>query len=361
MSVREGTRAKRSRDRGKGIKRMVESKDQKIANWERFIALGENKASLANFLCTQLKTTHLADSSRELILSGGFVDAKEAWSSTGRDMSSLSSNHEEAATRIILHAQDASLSGFKQVNVICRDTDVIVLLVAHLPRICEHVWMQAGTAKKKRYIPIHKIDITDEIRASLLACHALSGCDTTSQFVGIGKQTAWKTFVTCPHLLEQLGEHKSPAKQVLDDAEAFVCKLYDSTTKSKLIPQIRSASFRAKKNIDLLPPTQDALHQHISRANYQTYIWKKAVEPCPCLPLPEQSGWLLVPDENVLKPRLITSEPISAACLELTTCGCSASEMRCATRRCKCIKLNLACTKACACTSVCSNPKTLDN
>jgi hypothetical protein len=169
MSVKEGTRAKRSRDKGKGIKRMVESKDQKIANWERFIALGENNASLANFLHTELKTTHQTDLNRELILSGGFTDPKEAWSSTGRDMSNLSSSHEEGDTRIMLHAQDAKLSGFKQVNVVCRDTDVIVLLVAHLPRICEHVWMQAGTAKMKRNIPIHRIDISDEMRASLLA------------------------------------------------------------------------------------------------------------------------------------------------------------------------------------------------
>lgn len=80
---------------------------------------------------------------------GGFTDVHKVWSSNNaRDLRSLSSDHEEADTRIILHARDAALSGFQQVNVISRDTDVLVLLVAHLPLLCPNVWMFTGTAQK---------------------------------------------------------------------------------------------------------------------------------------------------------------------------------------------------------------------
>jgi hypothetical protein len=53
-SIKGGTRAKRKGGKGKGIKRKVESRDQKIGTWDRFVSLDENKASLAHFLCTQL-------------------------------------------------------------------------------------------------------------------------------------------------------------------------------------------------------------------------------------------------------------------------------------------------------------------
>ena len=43
-------------------------------------------------------------------------------------------------------------------------------------------------------ISVHKITLPEEKRKSLLAFHALTGCDTTSQFVGIGKQKAWRAF-----------------------------------------------------------------------------------------------------------------------------------------------------------------------
>ena len=46
---------------------------------------------------------------------------------------------------IILHAQEASLEGFKGTNIVCRDTDVLVLLLANHEGLGEEVWMQLGT------------------------------------------------------------------------------------------------------------------------------------------------------------------------------------------------------------------------
>lgn len=135
--------------------------------------------------------------------------------------------------------------------------------------------------QKKRYVPIHQIEITEERRESLLAFHALTGCGTTSQFVGIGKKSsAWPVFLKYPKLLQHLGEENAPNERLLSDAEAFVYHLYSPNTDKVLIHQERVASFRrATKNLDALPPTQDALHLHIRRAHLQAFIWRRALDP----------------------------------------------------------------------------------
>ena len=138
--------------------------------------------------------------------------------------------------------------------------------------------MKAGTAKKPRYVKVHDIKMSNEILNGLLAFHATTGCDTTSQFTGIGKRTAWKVFQQCPHLLHNFGEDDVPSPAILSSAEQFVCKLYDPKTTNTLIHEVRCALFRkVKANVDTLPPTQDALSLHLMRAHYQTKVWKQSI------------------------------------------------------------------------------------
>ena len=69
-----------------------------------------------------------------------------------RDSGILSATHEEADTRILLHTKDAQLHGFERVVIVCRDTDVLVLLVHfkhHLPR---EIWFMSGTKKDPKYV-----------------------------------------------------------------------------------------------------------------------------------------------------------------------------------------------------------------
>lgn len=82
------------------------------------------------------------------------------------------------------------MRGHKQVNVLCRDTDVLVVLLAHRENLCKNIWMLSATSRRTCYIPVHKITLLEGKRKSLLAFRALFGCNTTSQFVGIGKQKA---------------------------------------------------------------------------------------------------------------------------------------------------------------------------
>lgn len=158
-------------------------------------------------------------------------------------MTQLSSaDHEEADTRILLHAKDASQQGYGQTIIISSVTDVLVLLTVHRTELSPLLWMQTGISRKKRYIPVHDINLPEAVQSSVLAFHAITGSDSTSQFAGIGKQSAWSTFVKHPQLLENLGREDFPDQRVQDDAEAFICKLYDPNTASQPTSALLSLS-----------------------------------------------------------------------------------------------------------------------
>ena len=57
-SIKGGTRDKRKEKKSTGIRRNVDNRDQRIGNWERFIILEDNKASLAHFLSTEISESY---------------------------------------------------------------------------------------------------------------------------------------------------------------------------------------------------------------------------------------------------------------------------------------------------------------
>ena len=189
------------------------------------------------------------------------------------------------------------------------------------------------------------------MRSTLPAFHAVTGCDTVSQFAGIGKVTAWKAFKENSQLLVSLGSGDL-TEETLNSVEKFVCKIYEPTTEITNIDQLRVFLFNKGKDPDSLPPTSDALKLHISRAHYQTSVWLNATVPSPEGIDPETCGWERDPYSNHLKPKLSVLEPIPKVCTELLQCGCKT----CATRRCKCRSNKIPCLPSCRCGSTYGKP-----
>ena len=131
----------------------------------------------------------------------------------GEYSDALSSIQEEADTRMVLHACEAKAKGYKRTVVISSNTDVLVLLIAFYPQLSAEVWMKAGTSATQRYIAVHKIEVSDDVRCGILAFHAITECDSISQFCGKSKKMAWKIFCEVPHLLAELGGTHSPTAQ----------------------------------------------------------------------------------------------------------------------------------------------------
>jgi len=69
--------------------------------------------------------------------------------------------------------------------------------------------MKAGTAKKRKFIPIHDTVEHMQMNAQVLklvrGIHVLTGSDTTSYLAGHTKKTCWDVFKEHHHLLQRIG------------------------------------------------------------------------------------------------------------------------------------------------------------
>jgi len=288
----------------------------------------------------------------ELVVAGGCDNPELVRSSTTNSMAHLFCTHEEADTRLVLHAVDAAQKQFKRMIVVCRDTDVLVLFTYH--QTTDEVWMDAGTTKKPKYIPVHDVrkSLPNTVLRNLLAYHSITGCDSTSQLSGHGKKSTWKTYMEQPDMLDSFTDMSESAS---DGAELFVINVYSPTTLVTSVNALRAEMFHRVGNPEKLPPTHDALTHHLKRCLHQMNIWLQANIARPTLSPPEESGWMF--DQNTLKPILMEQESVPSVCIELLTCGCKSQ--KCTSARCTCNKNKLPCSFGCGCMSECSNPNNI--
>ena len=138
-----------------------------------------------------------------MYISGGEGDKCVVIDANGvNQVPELESDHEEADTRIILHAKAAADNGCRSIVVQSPDTDVMVLLLHHRPCIDadEIYFLTGGTTAhvtNSRYIPIHTIfDKLSTLQHNiLLPVFCLTGCDTVSFFFSHGKKTCYRIMI----------------------------------------------------------------------------------------------------------------------------------------------------------------------
>ena len=103
-----------------------------------------------------------------------------AWGSvckaTKKDVGHLQSNQEEADTKMILHALDATANGATQLQIHSLDTDVFVLALRRYLELCENTLFVTGRGQHHRIIELKPTVETlgPEKIAALSASHALS-------------------------------------------------------------------------------------------------------------------------------------------------------------------------------------------
>ena len=217
----------------------------------------------------------------------------------------------------------------------------------------QEIWIKAGTYAKRKYIPVWEVhtNLPRGCEQALLPFHALTGSDTTSYIRNHPKVSAWKQFILHHALLKELGEGHLTEKK-LADAENFVCRLYNHGNVTS-VNQIRQMMFLTIDKAELMPPTQDALQQHLMRVHFQSMVWKQAITPIPVLPNPVDMGWKLHNGE--LKPMLMTIDAIPMTCTNIVFCKCKKLYK---TRQCSCRYNNNLCAASCRCCSghiPCSN------
>ncbi|XP_071958245.1 uncharacterized protein [Antedon mediterranea] len=244
-------------------------------------------------------------------------------------------DHEEADSKMCIHIDDALKKGSRAILVCTVDTDVIVILVgifcnliACYPGTC--IWVAFGMGKHFQYFNINTIchNLGEDKSRGLPVFHAFTGSDTTSQFFGKAKHSAWETWNSFPavteaflfmahHPFKSLGVNSSQFQLL----EEFTCHLYDKTSTLRSVTKLRQDLFSRKaRTMDNIPPTQDALLQHSNRSIYQASIWTTSLQPQQNAPSPEDFGWTKT--GSTWTPVWTILPEASKACRELLKCGC---------------------------------------
>jgi len=180
---------------------------------------------------------------------------------------SLAFSHEEADTRLLLHAKHA-WNPRSRVIIQSPDTDLLVLCATHFESIsCEELWFKTGVRDHHRYVPVHRVSekLGQKLCRCLPAFHALTGCDTTSALAGVLKK-AWERLSRNKVHQDILGSVGQTA--ALDDlsratCEAFPCDLHPAVKKqTSSADELRYFMlWQKRRKSELLPPTSDSVLQ----------------------------------------------------------------------------------------------------
>ena len=277
-SLKATTRDKR----GKGIRRRVNPNNRLPGNWDAFLKVDENKAELFKYLAELSVTVQCGH--KELLSTYG----KQVLCNTDRNTDGISPcTHEEADTRLLLHAADCAKLGHTAVMLRTVDTDVVVIAVAMFQHLTlQELWIAFGMGKYFRYIAVHEIMqvLGPEKSRALPAFHAFTGCDQTSSFAGRGKATAWGTWNLYNDATLAFAALSSvPTNKTIEDnmpvIERFVVLMYDRAINILTVDAARKDLFTRKgRAMDAIPPTFAALLQHTKRVAYQAgYCWGQAL------------------------------------------------------------------------------------
>lgn len=183
LSIKNAERAKRAT---RGVQRIhIYSKNQNIPKqWKKFLSSGDNKESLAVFLCDHWSTYC---SSLMKSLESFYVTStgkcylllpvpSQSDTIQRQEVADLKSDHEEADTRLLLHSRHAS-DAHNHIIIKSPDTDVFILCVAMQKTIDKKLYLMTGNANKFRVIDIAVISksLGEDLCTSLPGFHAFSG------------------------------------------------------------------------------------------------------------------------------------------------------------------------------------------
>ena len=334
-------------------------------NFKEFLINLKNKCNFVTFLSdfwTSFSGHRLAESQKLLV---GLIDGStiEVQGNNVRNIETPQSDHEEADSRMFIYARYLVTNNqLGQIIIASPDTDVLIIVCFHFIKSffsCSELWFKTGNANNLRYVAVH--DICKKIWYYLLhvssCCLCIVASDSTSRFTGTGEKTAFKilqTKISELQLLYDLGDLADVQMNLdaVNDTIKFVIWLCDKTLDTNQINEICHKLFAQKNyNPENLPPTEDALIQHIKGVSYQVFIWKNAIVPMINMPSPVGNGWKK--QDRCLVPNYLMKDH-STENIE-RTCKCTTG---CRTKTCRCRKNSLGCREACLCPeNTCINSK----
>ena len=265
-----------------------------IKQWGLFLSSGKNKNALVKFICSEWKKVDYLEkiASKNLFVTDGESVFNLSENSCSL-VEELTSNHEEADTRMVLHAKHASESSSK-ILISSPDTDVFVICLGMQHIINANLFFLTGVKNSRRIIDITTVSENvytslnqceaskDLILDSLIGLHSFTGCDTTSAFAGKGKVKPLNLMMKDIRYVKafaELGRTVNIDDKITDELKRFVCHLY-GWKETKSLQDVRYKMYcqsGGKLSCEKLPPCDDVLELHIKRANYQAFIWRQSL------------------------------------------------------------------------------------
>ena len=184
LSIKHAERKKRASHGASNVR--IYGRDQKVFKpWEKFISSGRNKENIVAFLLDcwskmngdfleeiQLYVTSREECTKLLSVDGRIIHEQ---------VEQLSCDHEQAETRLMLHATHAAGSGSQIVLVKSPDTDVFILALRSTLVLPEtSLYLNTGVGDRSRIILLDTISR----KIGLELCSALPGFHAfTSKFI----------------------------------------------------------------------------------------------------------------------------------------------------------------------------------
>ena len=166
--------------RGHGARRRVTIRCKVPSNWRNFLRDNDNKTDIFNFLADkieQMPSPNMVIVTKEDNVLSNHTISLECVSPC---------SHEEADTRIFVHARHAAQEGSKSLLVKASDADIPVIAISAMPTLqaigLQQLWNVFRQGRNVRGIPAHKLhrSIGPAKGSGITFVHAFTGCDVVS-------------------------------------------------------------------------------------------------------------------------------------------------------------------------------------
>ena len=296
-SIKSGEHA----SRGQGKRYVIQIPDMKVpSDFDNFLRNGDNKKMLLNLIEQSLIEGRKRLGTRKVYFSNAEL-CHVIESSQSQVVPELTSDHEEADTKLValVHAAQITHGQSVLIRSPSGDIDILVLFLMHP---CDNIrfLIDNGTGKCRKVIDVSSTGLSLMERHALARMHAFSGNDYVSSFFRKGKQCFWKKVKSNQKfvdLFSKFGLSNEVEEELSEEVEEFVCSIYGFPHLTS-VDEVQKEMFVRKfekegKTIDLsvLPPCALNLHLHTRRANYVENLYNRANNLIMSLDDPTQHGW----------------------------------------------------------------------
>ena len=203
----------------------------RVTQWRSFLRSSNNTTKFIEFLVNYWKQeqSRIKVDERGKVLYVTCEEKRFKISADVDEISELFATHEEADTRMILHAKHIAQYNYEAIVLSSMETDVRVLCLAFADRIQVPIFQKCGTSSRVIYLDISKIakSLGSNVCRALPSVHAFIGCDSVSAFAGKGKVSSLKLLkgnTTFQETFANLGASWALSEKMFRKLESFTCK-----------------------------------------------------------------------------------------------------------------------------------------